>query len=99
MFAPVTWSCGPVPAALPPAPCTSAYFAPENASASNSANGPPHVVSTPILIALPLPAPVLAVVAVLVGVAFEPLFLLLDPQPARARTATAAMATHLRLDI
>src|SRR5919112_6563060 len=50
-FAPVTWSCGWVPSALPPACSISAYLAPENDCASNVANGPPQVVSTPILIA------------------------------------------------
>src|SRR3954449_8321563 len=49
--APVTWSCGFWPEALAPASLISAYLAPENDSASNVANGPPHVVSTPILIA------------------------------------------------
>ena len=46
---------------------TSAYLAPEKASFSNRANAPPHVVRTPILIALalvelPAAAPLEAVV-------------------------------------
>src|SRR3954447_18335144 len=49
--APVTWSCGPVPSALPPASLIRAYLAPDSDSASKVANGPPQVVSTPILIA------------------------------------------------
>ena len=51
MVAPVTWSCGFCPSALPPASLMRAYFAPESDSASNVANGPPQVVSTPILMA------------------------------------------------
>src|SRR4051794_27594270 len=49
--APVTWSCGFCPSALPPASLISAYLAPDSDSASKVANGPPQVVSTPILIA------------------------------------------------
>src|SRR3569623_2520295 len=49
--APVTWSCGFVPSALPPASLSCAYFAPDSDSASKVANGPPQAVSTPILIA------------------------------------------------
>src|SRR5919201_6001939 len=58
--APVTWFCGPWPAALPPAHLTSAYFAPEYDSASNGANGPPHVVRMPILTGVAAAAPTLA---------------------------------------
>src|SRR3954469_4707701 len=49
--APVAWSCGFWPGALAPASLMRAYLAPENDSASNVANGPPQVVSTPILMA------------------------------------------------
>src|SRR5436305_15327662 len=49
--APVTWSCGFSPWALPFPSLIRAYLAPENDSASNVANGPPQVVRTPILIA------------------------------------------------
>src|SRR3954452_25167720 len=49
--APLTWSCGFLPEALGPASWMSAYWAPENDSPSNVANGPPQVVSTPILMA------------------------------------------------
>src|ERR687885_2488863 len=48
--APRTVLCGLLPAGFPPAHLTSAYFAPENDSFSNSAKGPPHVVRMPILI-------------------------------------------------
>src|SRR4051795_13594077 len=51
MVAPVTWSWGLVPSALPPASLTRAYLAPDSDSASNVAKGPPQVVSTPILMA------------------------------------------------
>src|SRR5829696_5959562 len=47
----VTWSCGSVPSALPPASLISAYLAPDSDSASKVANGPPQVVSTPIWMA------------------------------------------------
>ena len=47
----MTWSWASVPSALPPACSIRAYLAPENDWASKVANGPPHVVSTPILIA------------------------------------------------
>src|SRR5919109_221978 len=48
--APLTPSCGPVPCACPPAFWIRAYFAPEKDCSSNTANGPPQVVSMPILI-------------------------------------------------
>src|ERR671933_2612339 len=55
--APRTVLCGLLPAGFPPAHLTSAYFAPENDSFSNSAKGPPHVVRMPILIGVALDAP------------------------------------------
>src|SRR5215211_1985115 len=55
-FAPLTPFCGPVPCALPPALRTSAYLAPDSDCASNTAKGPPQVVSTPTLIG-PLSSP------------------------------------------
>jgi Branched-chain amino acid transport system / permease component len=89
-----------VPAALPPASCTSAYFAPENASASNRANGPPQVVSTPILSALAPAAPAgvfVAAAAVVGGVAVALLDLPLEPQPASASAATASVPHAVQL--
>ena len=47
----VTCASGACPCAVPPASCTSAYLAPEKDSFSNVANGPPHVVRIPILMA------------------------------------------------
>src|SRR3954465_5182973 len=66
-LAPLTVSCGLPPADVPPPSLTSAYLAPEKASASNSANGPPQVVRMPTLMGLPF-----AVVEALVVVAAPP---------------------------
>src|SRR3954447_17337035 len=101
IVAPVTWSCGFVPAAVPPAFLTSAYLAPEKASASKRAKGPPQVVRTPILMACP-PEPPGAVLAVFAGAldagaldVFEPL----EPHPAATSATAAARSGSGRTDI
>src|SRR5438270_13777363 len=94
IVAPETPACGALPVALPPAPLISAYFAPENASASNRANGPPHVASTPILIALTLfelPGAGAAAAVVRAGAELDEL-LLFDPHPTTSSAATAVIA-------
>src|SRR3978361_1077591 len=90
--APVTWSCGWVPLALPPASLTSAYLAPENDSASNVANGPPQVVRTPILMA---PAAAEGAAAAVVGALDDDEDELPPLHATSAKAATLAIAATL----